>query len=133
VRQASVVTNDWGQRIASLVPVGRSLMVSTSNKGGSKRVPEFTFMDRTVLEQYGRVSRLTLPGHLTAPIHWTDKPIELRFEIHSDSLRITQDGHELASSPVPPSLTEGLRTAKVTWGKGAFGPATTRLTSTVAE
>ncbi|NUQ63624.1 MAG: hypothetical protein HUU20_14200 [Pirellulales bacterium] len=132
-KKASVVGNDWGQRVAGLVPIGDALMVSTSNKGGSKRVPEFTFIDQDTLNQYGRVSRLTLPGHLTAAIRWTGKPIELKFEIFTDRMRITQDGKQLACSSIEPSLTEGLKDAKVTWGRGVFGPATTTLKTTLTR
>lgn len=94
-------------------------------------MPEFWFIGPNTLDQYGRVSQLTLPGHLTAAIRWTGKPIQLKFEIFADRLRITLDGKQLASAPVERSLTESLADAKMTWGRGVFGPATTTLKTTM--
>ena len=116
--------NLWGQRLTGLVPAGESLFVSTSSKGGGKlKTPnEFTFLDPEILKEYGRVSRLTLPGNLCAAVRWTGKPVELKFVIASDKMSILQDGMELASAKFDPSVSDNVKTAKVKWGLGVFGP-----------
>ena len=37
-------------------------------------------------------------------------------------MRVLQDGSELARSTLAPTLVAGLRGAKITWGRGLFGP-----------
>lgn len=120
--QANVVFNDWGQRLTGLVPSGDSLFVSTSNKGGTKPLPGFTFLDAEVLKEYGRVSRFKLPGNLCAAVRWTGKPVKLKFVIASDKMSVMQDGTELASAMLDPSVSDNIKTAKVKWGMGVFGP-----------
>ncbi|MDH7570302.1 MAG: hypothetical protein QHJ73_12045 [Armatimonadota bacterium] len=119
---ANMVINEWGQRATSMASADGALYVATANKGGTPRPPDLGFPDDALLQEYGRIHRLTLPGHLSGPIRWTGAPIRFRFLVTPDWAQLFQDGREIASAPVTPALAAGLRGAKVTWGRGVYGP-----------
>ena len=120
-----LVTNQWGQRVTSLVPLGGSLMISTSAKWPCEWKPEFKFLGDDKWKEYGSVFRLTMPGHLSAPVRWTQGETELEFILSGDEMRITQDGKSLASTRMGAALAaEIARAAKLgecTWRHGVFG------------
>lgn len=116
------VSNDWGQRVTSLAVVGDALYLGTSNKGGLPRPPDYTFIDDSALAEYGLIHRLRLPGHLSAQVRWVNGPTRFQFVVTGDRMRMLQDGRELASGPIDPATAAALRSGRVVWGDGVFGP-----------
>ena len=127
------VLNQWGQRITSMVPLGDSLMISTSAKANCRWEPKFDFLDGDKWKEYGRAVRLTVPGNLSASIAWKDTPTELRFTVKGDRMSIVQDGRMLAETRIDPTLAAELKSAEVTWGRGVFGPFAGKRLSPSAE
>ncbi len=120
------VANQWGQRVTGLVPIGDSLMVSTSAKWPFKWAPKFDFVAGEKWKEYGSVYRLRSHGSLSAPVRWTDGPTKLQFVLRDRRMTISQDGNPLAETEVGERLAAKLAAASalgdVTWGKGVFGP-----------
>ncbi len=118
--------NLWGQRITSLVPNGRDLLVATSAKSpfpwDSKAFP---FLAPKTWRSYGRVHKLTMSGHLGAPTKWTDRPTTFQFTINADAVVIRQDGKTLASTRLAESIVTRLGRVEtlesVQWGNGIYG------------
>jgi hypothetical protein len=121
------VINDWGQRATSLAAVGDALYIATSNKGGSARPPEYTFIDDATLAEYGLVHRLRLPGQITGQVRWTGNPTRFEFVVAEGRMRLLQDGRELAATALDPALAAGLKDASIVWGNGLFGPFAGRI------
>jgi len=116
------VYNDWGQRATSLAVAGDALYIGTSNKGGSLRPPDYTFIDAATLAEYGLVHRLRLPGHLSGQVGWVDGPTTFRFVVSAGRMSVSQDGVEIAAAQIDPATMAALEGATVTWGSGLFGP-----------
>ena len=119
------VANQWGQRVTSLVVLRSSMMVSTSAKWPCEWEPKFDFVGGDKWKEYGTVTRLNIPGHLSAPIAWTDGPTELSFTAGAGGIRITQDGNVVAEAELASELAEAPLSAvdmgEVTWGRGVYG------------
>jgi hypothetical protein len=120
------VLNLWGQRITSLVTNGPDLFVSTSSKGVAKWKPEaFPFLAPEKWKSYGKIYRVTIPGHLSAPTRWTDGPTTLEFIIGVNEITIVQDGTRLATTQLVGPLAKHLERLKrfktVQWGSGIYG------------
>ena len=120
------VANLWGQRVTSLVPSGPDLFISTSCKGPEEWKPEkFPFLAPEKWKSYGKVYRVTIPGHLAAPTKWTDGPTTIEFIIRGAELIIQQDGKRLATTTLTGSLAEQLGKVKqfknIKWGDGIYG------------
>ncbi|GAH49893.1 unnamed protein product, partial [marine sediment metagenome] len=90
--KANMVGNLWGQRICGLAPWHDSLMVATSAKSPIERDPRMPFLTDEVYEEYGRIWRYTLPGHLSAPIAYKSGGTELQCVLKRDRLQVLQDG-----------------------------------------
>jgi hypothetical protein len=118
----NVVENAWGQRVASMVPMGEALMISTSAKGPEKRETRFEFLTDEVYQEYGQVVRLKRPGNLAATLRWKGQPTQLEFILTRNRMSVRQDGELLASADLDPKWTADLRPATITWGHGVFGP-----------
>ena len=119
-----LVQNQWGQRVTSLVPIGDSLMISTSAKWPCEWKPEFEFLPDGKWQEYGTVLRLRMPGSLSVPIQRKDGPTELQFMISGDEMRILQDGTQVGTAELSASLAEDIGKAalgEVTQGHGVFG------------
>jgi len=117
-----LVTNHWGQRITGMVSIGDSLFLSTSSKGTGRWLEEYDFLSEAERREYGTVLKLSMPGHLSAVISWTGKPLALEFLVFADRLLIRQDGREIGRSKFVPSDAKRLRSLKTTRGQGIFGP-----------
>lgn len=126
---ASNVWNDWGQRATSLAAVDDALYIATSNKGGSPRPADYTFIDDETLAEYGLVHRMRLPGQLSCQVRWVDGPTTFRFVVADGRMNVSQDGVEIASAPVDSATTAGIGGAAVTWGSGLFGPLAGEIAS----
>ncbi len=124
--EAGLVINQWGQRLTSLVPLGDTLMASTSAKSPvpPDQAPEF--IPAEALAEYGSVMRIHAPGCLSARIHWTPETTQLEFAITGDRMVIRQNGLELGSTAIDADLAQSIANSggldEVTWGSGVFGP-----------
>ncbi len=120
------VTNRWGQRVTSLVPIGADLFLSTSAKDSCEwDEKKYPFLAPDRWKSYGAVHRLSMPGHLSAASRWTDGPTTFAFTLAGSKLTIAQDSKELATVTLTGPLAERLRAMKrldnVKWGEGTFG------------
>jgi hypothetical protein len=127
------VINDWGQRLTSLAVAGDTMYAGTSNKGGTPRPADYTFIDDEILKEYGQVLRLRRPGHLCGQVQWAKGPTTFQFLVADGQMRLVQDGRELASAPLDRCLAAGLKDAKIAWGSGMFGPLEGKITATSAD
>ncbi len=113
------VANQWGQRVTSMVPFEDSLLISTSAKWPSVWESKFDYVGKEGWKEYGAVTHVRVPGHLSAPVKWTEGPTELRFTINDTGLHIAQDGKELGTATLDDIAVGTL--GEATWGKGAYG------------
>jgi len=121
-KQLGSVLNRWGQRVTSLIPLGDSLYISTSSKGGNAYEPKYKFLAGEKWKEYGSVYQFTQPGSLVVNTQWTNGPTNFQFKIHQGKLQILQDGKLLGTAPAPTQPTGDLVSAKVNLQKGIFGP-----------
>ena len=115
----------WGQRVTSMIPNGPDLFIATSAKSPFRWDPkEFPFLAPDKWKSYGKVYRVTMPGHLAVPIRSTG-PTTIEFIIEDGEIAILQDGKQLAKTTVPGSLGERIGESKglekVEWGDGIYG------------
>lgn len=113
------VANQWGQRVTSMVPLGDSLLISTSAKWPCEWESKFGYVGKEAWKEYGTITHVHVPGHLSAPVSWTEGPTVLEFTITEDALRIAQDGTEIGAAKLD-SLTVGALSG-ATWGQGVYG------------
>jgi len=118
--RSGLVLNHWGQRLCSMVPLGDSLYVATSSKGTAEWKEEYGFLTNEQRREYGAVLRLRVPGNLAVPIHWRDGSTRLEFVVGAGSIRIVQDGNEIATTTFDGAIS--LDDIHVTWGNGMHGP-----------
>jgi hypothetical protein len=121
------VPNLWGQRITSLISLGSDLYVSTSAKAPVAWDAEaHAFLAPDKWQSYGRVYRLSAPGHLSVPTRWTDGPTGLTFTIDAEQLVVEQDGEILGRQDLAGDDSRkwsSLSFRDIVWGRGLFGPA----------
>lgn len=125
-----LVLNDWGQRVTGMVPVGDSLMLTTSAKGNHRWDPKYDFLSATGRLEYGAIHQWTLPGTLAVPIHWKDGATRLEFLLFRERLAVRQDGRPLMEAALDPAFSREVKPARVAWGQGVFGPLQGRLVRT---
>lgn len=116
-----LVMNHWGQRVTGMVPLGSSLMLSSSSKGTSQWLDKYDFLTDAQRREYGAVIQMELPGNLAVQIKWQDRPIRLDFVIEKNRLTILQDGKVLATSDFQFDDFNAFQNATVKWGEGVFG------------
>lgn len=116
-----LVVNHWGQRVTGMVPLGDSLMISTSSKGTDPWDPKYDFLTEPQRREYGAVLRLRAPGNLATRIDWKDGPTRFDFVVHRNRMTIQQDGKLLASTPLDNVDLTSVVNAKVTLGTGIYG------------
>lgn len=120
------VSNQWGQRVTSLVTSGPDLFVATSAKDPCEwDADKFPFLAPEKWKSYGAVYRLTTSGHLGASTAWTAGPTTFELTLRGKSMSISQDGRKLAETAVTGPLSERLQAVsqlkKVRWGAGIYG------------
>jgi len=124
------VANLWGQRVTSLVPLGDSLYIATSAKGSRPWDPSIDFLDEAAREEYGRVHRMTRPGHLAAPLRWTEGPTTIVIRLTDDAIDVLQDGRPIGRARRAPAADrpapEAIGQARFLQGDGLYGPARVR-------
>jgi len=123
------VLNRWGQRVTSLVPLGDSMFISTSSKGGNKYEPKFKFLAGGKWKDYGAVYQLRRPGTLVVQTDWTEGPTSFEFRISGDQMTVMQDGKLLGTAQLPDKSVGALAEAKLTTGQGTFGPLRGKIIS----
>lgn len=128
--KTAVVINEWGQRICGLAPWRDSLMIATSAKGPMSQDRSLQFLTDAVYEEYGRVWRYHLPGHLTAPLSYKPGRTKVQCVLQRDRLQVWQDDQLIAESSIDPRLVVDLKSTKIVWGKGLHGQAACKLTET---
>ena len=116
-----LVTNRWGQRVTGLIPLGDSLMISTSAKGTYSWDQKYDFLTDAQRREYGAVLKLRTPGNLAAVMEWTDSPTRFDFVVERDHMLVRQDGKLLASGKLNGFDMTRLAEAKVTLGEGIYG------------
>jgi len=126
---ANIVINQWGQRVASMIPLADALILSTSAKWPCAREPRLTCLTDAVYEEYGQVIRLRMPGNLAATIQPKAGPTRLTFAVATDGMAIQQDGKLLATTRLDAKLTADIQPASITWAHGVFGPLQGKLVS----
>jgi hypothetical protein len=117
-----LVTNHWGQRVTSLIPLQDSLLLATSSKGTYEWNDRYDFLSDSQRREYGAVLRLRLPGNLAVQPDWKSGPTKLDFEFNGRRLSITQDGRQLGATQVGDDFTVDLSDVSVNWARGVFGP-----------
>lgn len=125
-KKLGVVLNLWGQRVTSLYPIKSSLYISTSSKGAVAQNSRYVFLDEEKGKEYGQVYKMTLPGNLSVPIHWKEKPVQFQFSVTGGKMQISQDGEilgELSMKGQEKVLKKVLEDQqwKLVSGKGIYG------------
>lgn len=120
--------NVWGQRVTSMVPLGDALFIGTSAKTSAPYSARYEFLADGRWRDYGKVHRLRVPGHLSAHIRWTGKPIRFEFVLREQGLAIVQDGKEIGRSAFDRALKVPAFHS-VRWGKGVFGDLRGKIVS----
>ncbi len=124
-----LIANHWGQRVTGIVPLGDSLMISTSAKGTSEWDAKYDFLTDAQRREYGAVLRLRSPGNLAVVTEWKDAPTRFEFLIYRDRMLVKQDGKILASSKLSGIELPKLQGAKVTLGAGVYGQFGGKITA----
>ncbi len=124
--RGNAVSNQWGQRVTSLVTSGSDLFVSTSAKDPCEWDPEkYPFLAPDKWKSYGTVYRLTMPGHLGSNTNWTTGATTFELTLRGSTMLISQDGKQIAETTVTGPVAEKLRELKalqtVNWGNGIYG------------
>lgn len=122
----NAVSNQWGQRVTSLVTRGSDLLVATSAKDPCEwDAGKFPFLAPEKWKSYGTVYRLTMPGHLGASTAWTAGPTTFDLTLRGKSMSISQDGKKIAETVVNGPLAERMQSVlqvkPVRWGEGIYG------------
>ena len=119
--------NLWGQRVTSLVANGPNLFIATSAKSPFKwDEKQFPFLAPDKWKSYGKVYRMTMPGHVSTPTKWTEGPTTFEFVLKGSGVTVIQDGKSLDTTKLTGSLAQQLGKIKsfknIKWGKGIYGP-----------
>ena len=126
-RQLEAIWNRWGQRVTGLVPLGDTLYISTSSKGGNAYEPKFTFLADGKWKEYGALYRYRRPGHLCVLFRWKGAPTTLEFVCRAGQLSILQDGQQLGTSELKIQPDKARKLQKIIWANGIFGPLRGKL------
>lgn len=131
------VLNQWGQRVTSMVHSGADLFISTSAKSSRPWSPEFGFLDEAARDEYGRVHRMKRPGHVAAPLRWTDGPTKIRVVLEPDSIVVYQDdrlaGRARRADPKDRPAVDAPRAFRLVTGEGLYGRSQSRSVRVTSE
>jgi len=109
-----LVANHWGQRVTGMVPLGSSLMLSTSSKGTYQWFDKYDFLTEPQRREYGAVIQMEMPGNLATQVKWQDRAVKLDFVIEKNQMIIRQDGEILASAKFQSGDSTRFQNATVT-------------------
>jgi len=114
--------NHWGQRVTSLITHGSDLFVATSAKSPAEWYPEKApWLAPEKWKSYGKVYRLTVPGHVSAIAKWTAGATTFEFIFDKGRMVIEQDGSEIGAAEVPQEWWTSLQSLDVVIGDGLYG------------
>lgn len=128
-KKFGLVANHWGQRVTGMVPLGNSLMLSTSTKGTYQWFDKYKFLTDAQRREYGAVVQLHMPGNLATQIKWKNRPITLEFVVEKNRITIRQDGEVLAKTEFEVDNPGIFQEVTVKWGQGVFGALNGRVNS----
>ncbi len=120
-KRFNLVTNHWGQRVTGMVPLGSSLILSTSSKGTYQWFDKYDFLTEPERREYGAVLQMEMPGNLAAQVKWQDQPMQFDFSIEQGQLVIRQQGEVLAKTKIQGLDSTMFQNTNVKWGNGVFG------------
>lgn len=126
-KAADKIANLWGQRVTGLLPLGDSLIITTSSKTGVPWEARFDFLSAEQRSDYGAVYQATLPGNLAVATTRKDVATTFEFTIANDRLSIRQDGNDLGSLAIDADLQDNFKPTRIRWGQGVFGPLAGKL------
>lgn len=112
--------NHWGQRIRQLVICDGKLYAVTSNKNPSFNPHDTRELNKNLLDQYGRIYEIDLPGHLSADMKWKRKT-KLEFGIQNGVAYISQGRKKVFSKEVGSSPVTNGAEFEIKIGKGIYG------------
>jgi hypothetical protein len=95
-------TNELGQRILDLLPLGDSLYVATSSKSSKHLDNEKYDVAPESLTQYGQIYRIGSSGALSVDIGYIEPETtaHIRIIVRGKRMRVYRDGHALASTNI---------------------------------
>jgi len=115
--------NQWGQRVTSLVTHRSDLLVATSAKSPAEWQPDKApWLAPEKWKSYGKIYRLTMPGHVSAIAKWVDGPTTFEFSFDNKRMVIEQDGDTIGEAEIPESWKASLEFPEITIGEGLYGP-----------
>ena len=126
-KELDAVFNRWGQRVTSMVPMGDSLYIATSSKGGQPYDSKFKFLSRDQRLEYGAVYRYRQPGCLAVPIAWKEGSSTFSFRLTTSSIEVDQGGRRLGQAAWDEKHPARLDRLRVEMGSGVFGPTTGKI------
>lgn len=114
--------NLWGQRVTSLVTLGADLLVATSAKSPVEwKADRALWLAPDKWKSYGKIYRITLPGHLSSVAKWTEGPTTFEFGFGDQKLTIRQDGELIGEAAMDDKWQESLSFPRVLPGQGIHG------------
>ena len=119
-------SDNWGQRITALIPLGSKLYIATSNKMGSlaNGKPSFDFITPEIEAQYGRVWSYDKKNQVTCSVKLYNKSY-FDFQISDGQIVIYQNGEKLCSAKIDKKieekLVERLKNGRLIIGNGIYG------------
>lgn len=123
--EADFLNNCLGMRVFQIVPWRGGVAFQTTVKNED---PECTATlaraSPTIIERYGRVHYLDVPGFLSCHLPWSEQPRRLRFVLRDDdAMAVESEGRTLCARRVPVgALLQALRRPNVqTWVLPALG------------
>ena len=112
--------NLWGHRIMAMVPIDNSIYISTAAKQAIADPKKFKFIQKPeIVQEYGAVYRVTLPGQQTVETNWKDDLTTFEFVFNDGDLIVNQDEKELGR--VEAKLPEFSKDYQTLSGQGIFG------------
>lgn len=117
---AGIVSNAWGQRITSFVPLNDAMFIATSSKRIANNAHKMPFLSNDKWKEYGQIHQYRVPGTVTAQIKWKDELTRIEVKMDSQTLSVVQDG-EILSKVKRPQFVQGDSNLSITWGSGLYG------------
>lgn len=115
------VNNLWGQRITSLVPLTRRLIISTANKNGAPYEPRLEFLSDDRWREYGAVHEMYLRGHNSTNMGWKEGPQEIAVYLSSEGMDFYLEGDDDNPMSVLGDMSR-IVPGEVVFGDGIQGP-----------
>ena len=115
IRKASAGIFSRGCSIIRSRPPGSPIPTMSKTRATNRLAPE-------KWKSYGKIYRVTIPGHLSAVAKWTDGPTKFEFSFDNGRMVIEQDGDRIAGTELPEEWRASLGDLNITAGEGLYGP-----------